>query len=220
MRIYRDQRSLRLNAWAAQHAKERPSQPFPREADAFWADFDEWIFQFSYWAVRCDYVSLDPLELAERIRERVLAHSQTFQGNAHFTTWLYRIGFHEMWAMLRPKKNKNTTYLEDEPPGRIDEALLAQSSGTDFLADDPKSLLATLLAQLRNPRDAKILILSRIEGMGDEEIAGLMGLKRSNVHSIVQRTMKRLRLIGQQDKGDRGKHKPGLQRARAKRAAS
>ncbi len=219
MAYFNDPRGEWLNNWAARHVEERRGEPFPKDAVELWENLESWLLNYSYWAVRGNRLSIDPIELCENVRDRVLANSAKFEGRAALTTWLNTVGFHVMSSMMKVKRNANTSYLEDELRGRGDDAL-PETHGTplELFGGDPKRVLDGLLAKLLSQRDAKILKLRRVNGHTDAEIAAAFHLKPETVHTIVMRAMRRLRLFANGETIER----PGSdsQRVRAKHAAS
>ncbi|HEV2199738.1 MAG TPA: sigma factor-like helix-turn-helix DNA-binding protein [Bryobacteraceae bacterium] len=217
MAYFWDSRNDWINSWAARHVEERPGEAFPRDAAEFWDTLDTWILKYSYWAVRSNHLSLDPVELAERIGDRILSASDTFRGEATLTTWLQKLGFHEMLSIRKLKQYTNTSYLEDELRGR-GEDMLPENHGSNFelFGGDPASIVGQTLAQLPNQRAAEIVHLQRIEGWTDLEIAAKFNLTRGAVHQTIARAMRQLRSFANGGVTARKK----VQRARVKRAAS
>jgi RNA polymerase sigma factor (sigma-70 family) len=218
MDMLRDERGRWLNARAERHLLERPGQPFPMDDSELWEKLDAWISLVANWSVKPDRLTIDPVDLAERIRDKVLRYSQTFHGDSRLTTWIFAISRNTLRTMLR--EQKHTTFIDDEPPGLMEEALRVQHPAeVEMLVESQEALVSHLLAQIPNTRDAEIVYLIRIAECSDVAVAEKYGIKPSSVRSIVSRA---LRLLSSTNQSREGiiERKPGSERERAQRAAS
>lgn len=218
MAYFLDSRNDWINSWATRHVEERPGEPFPKEAVELWAKLDAWVLNYSYWAVKTWRATLDPVELAENVRDRILANSATYRGEGTCTAWMHILGFNTMRSMLKAKRHANTSYIEDELKGRGEDILRDNRARTvELFGGDPKDILNEMLARLPNQRAAQILRLRRIEGWKDTEIAAKLNMTPGAVHQIIMRAMRQLRSFAD---GEGTPRKKVDQRVRVKRAAS
>ena len=208
MSILRDERGRWLNAWAERHVRERPGELFPWDERELWDKLDGWILDLSGWLVRSNHLFIDPVELHELTRDRVLRRSNTFRGDGPLTRWVFTIASRLLRTMLR--QQKNNTSIDDEPPERISKELLVQPTAeTEMLVESRNALLSMLLAQL-SPRNAEIIRLIKIEGKSDSEVARMYEIEPGTVRGIVSRSLRFLTLSNQSKEG----------KERAQRAAS
>jgi len=100
---------------------------------------------------------------------------ETFEGRSAFSTWIYRIAYHQAISKLRRAKNKEVSfedttaqYPENETPGEI------------LLADDRSKYLKEALKRIKGD-EATLLTLFYYEEKKVDEIAEITGLSPSNV---------------------------------------
>ncbi len=102
------------------------------------------------------------------------------QGEAKLTTWLYRVTANLCTDRLR-KRRKSVT-LDDAP--EIEDA--APSVEQAMMAGDRMRALDAALAGLPE-RQRQAVVLRHIEGLGNDEIAGIMDIGVEAVESLTAR---------------------------------
>lgn len=139
----------------------------------------------------------DPSDTEEVIQDvfwLVYRKAGSFQGQAQFSTWLYRLTVNAALGKIRrSKKNKEVSYEEFMPKFQDDghHAVRPVVDWSDTLdekysAREIHQLLAAALDQLK-PTDKSIIVLSDLEGLSDKEIAETLGLTVSAVKTRLHR---------------------------------
>ena len=112
----------------------------------------------------------------------------TYQGDASFSTWLYRIVHNTALSWLRKRRMKTTSLdeLYQQPdPSATDHAFWA------LVAQDRRVIVERALQKL--PGDEAALVdLYYIQEKSAEEISVITGLTRANVRTKLFRTRKKL----------------------------
>lgn len=120
--------------------------------------------------------------------------AKSFQGNAQFSTWLYRLTVNAALGKIRrSKKTKEIEYDEYLPKFQKDghhrvRPVVDWSESLDekYAKQEIQGLLATALEQLK-PLDKGVIVLSDLEGLPDKEIAAATGLSVSAVKTRLHR---------------------------------
>lgn len=112
-----------------------------------------------------------------------------FEGNAKFTTWLYKIVYNEALGRLRKTKNNSLP---------LEEIFELPSDSADYLdglkslqLKERKELIQQGLADLK-PAESAILILFYLEEQSIKEIEQIMSLTSSNIKILLHRGRKNL----------------------------
>ena len=124
-------------------------------------------------------------DLAQDVFVKVYHGLQGFQGEALFSTWLYRITTNSCLNQRRKRKRESqvTQVVDDPEPILSDRAsnphtLLERKELKDFLEKAIQAL----------PQEQRmVLILRDIEGLSYEEIADSLGLELGTVRSRLHR---------------------------------
>jgi len=120
--------------------------------------------------------------------------AKSFQGNAQFSTWLYRLTVNAALGKIRrSKKNKEVEYEEFLPRFQKDghHAVRPVVDWSDTLDEkytsrEVQRLLGKFLDQLK-PIDKSVIVLSDLEGLSDKEIAVALDLTVSAVKTRLHR---------------------------------
>ena len=139
----------------------------------------------------------DPSDTEEVIQDvfwLVYRKAGSFQGQAQFSTWLYRLTVNAALGKIRKsKKNKEVSYEEFMPKFQNDghHAVRPVVDWSDTLDEKYSSreihqLLTIALDQLK-PTDKSVIVLSDLEGLSDREIAETLGLTVSAVKTRLHR---------------------------------
>lgn len=113
----------------------------------------------------------------------------TFRGEASFATWVTRIAVHE--ALARVRRRRPTTPLDDAfPPPRPGPRGPEADTANDELAALLREAIATLPRSLR-----PVFVLREVEGLGAEEIAGLLGITAGAARVRLHRAKLHLRRV-------------------------
>lgn len=128
-------------------------------------------------------------DLVQEVFVRILKYRHTFDPDARFETWLFRIA-----------RNARTDHFRKRPPSTapVDEALelAAREPGPGARLEQAVDVrqLERALGQLPDePRE--LLVLARYHGMPYDRIADLLGIEVGAVKVRVHRAMKQLRTV-------------------------
>jgi RNA polymerase sigma-70 factor (ECF subfamily) len=109
--------------------------------------------------------------------------ASSYNGEAAFTTWLYRILINTCYDMLRKRGRR----IRETP---IDD-LIAGGRASNAVDDVKRMALRKLLAELPEQR-RMVFALFEIEGLSHSEIAGILGITEGNSKWILFSTKKQL----------------------------
>ncbi|HEX7232390.1 MAG TPA: sigma-70 family RNA polymerase sigma factor [Candidatus Binatia bacterium] len=144
----------------------------------------------------------DTEEVIQDVFWTAFRKAKSFQGNAQFSTWLYRLTVNAALGRLRrSKRNKEVQYEEYLPKFSDDGHHLVRpvvdwSDTLDqkYAQQELHHFLAGALDSLK-PLDKSVVVLSDLEGLSDKEISATLGLTVSAVKTRLHRA--RLFLRGQ-----------------------
>jgi len=136
----------------------------------------------------------DTEEVIQDVFWTAFRKAKSFQGNAQFSTWLYRLTVNAALGRLRrSKKNKEVQYEDYLPKFQDDGHHLVRpvvdwSDTLDekYSQQEVQRFLASALDALK-PLDKSAVILSDLEGMSDKEISATLGLTVSAVKTRLHR---------------------------------
>ena len=135
---------------------------------------------------RVDYDELIS-ELYIHLMENDARRLRSFKGDSSIYQWMSTVTdrfFHELKKRRRVIENKSEERLYD-----IDE------ESTDSSALEAHMDVATLLDQIKNERYRIVLKKAVLEGMDLDDLAELLGVKKSNLYNIKKRAMAQLERI-------------------------
>lgn len=139
----------------------------------------------------------DAADLAQEAFLSAWRGLERFQGEAAFSTWLYRLTSNACIDFLRKEKRKRAAgsvlYLDDTEEG-------ATLDLPDYDADPHRQLeqsevreaIANGLAEL-SPEHRKVLALREVSGLSYAEIADILGLEEGTIKSRISRARLALR---------------------------
>ena len=109
--------------------------------------------------------------------------ADTYNGEAAFTTWLYRVLVNTCYDAMRKRQRR----IQEAP---IDDFITSERAGQNI--DDAKRMtLRKMLADLPEQRRS-VFILFEVEGLSHAEIAGILGISEGNSKWILFSTKKQL----------------------------
>lgn len=138
-------------------------------------------------------------DLTQEVFLRVLRKSETWQRDARFTSWMYRIAHNAFIDHTRKSK------WETAMPEKIDIA--APVSRRLEEAEEHALLHKALMAMPPDKRE--LLVLSRFQGMRYDQIGELLGVETNTVKVRVFRALGQLREIYERISGQPGLHAVG-----------
>jgi RNA polymerase sigma-70 factor (ECF subfamily) len=155
------------------------------------------VDRYGAWIHRVARRLLDDPRDAEEITQDVLLivvrKIHTFKGEAAFSSWLYRIALNAAYQRLRSRGARREVSLEPFLPVFDDEGrTVGPVADWSAQLEDPaltaevRTAIEGTIARL--PEDYRVVILLRdVEGLPNEEVAGLLGLKVAAVKSRLHR---------------------------------
>ena len=133
-------------------------------------------------------------DLTQEVFLRLLKRSETWQREARFTSWMYRIAHNAFIDHTR--KNKWETAM----PEHMD---FAAPAGRRLEQDEEQAILLRALAAMP-PDKRELLVLSRFQGLRYEQIAEMLGVETNTVKVRVFRALGQLREIYERMSGRTG----------------
>ncbi len=128
-------------------------------------------------------------ETAQDAFMKVYFSLKTFEGKSKFTTWLYKIIYHEALGRLRKSK---TTLID------LEEIIDTEETPAEFLdgikqleIEERKSLIRKALDTLK-PTEAAVLTLFYLEQQSIKEIEQIIELTESHIKILLHRGRKNL----------------------------
>ena len=140
----------------------------------------------------------DAADLAQEAFLSAWRNLESFQGEAAFSTWLYRLTTNLCIDFLRKEKRKRSAgtvlYLDDteEEEGSIDLPDYSADPHRQLEQTEVREHLAAAMAAL-SPEHRKILSLREVSGLSYQEIADILDVEEGTVKSRIARARNALR---------------------------
>ena len=136
----------------------------------------------------------DANDIAQEVFIELYKNIKSFRGDAKLSTWIYRIAVNKSLNFIRDnKKFKDVEKFNGELyklPGTIGE--YSDNPETIYINKRRKQLFDRIITYLpENQRTA--FILSKIEGLSQNEISETMGISVKAVESLISRAKENLR---------------------------
>jgi RNA polymerase sigma-70 factor (ECF subfamily) len=135
----------------------------------------------------------DAEDVAQEVFLRVHRARESYERNARFSTWIYRITVNASLNHLRGRKARKAVWAEYKPAGDDGTGGVAEPSDEgepDPSASVDKDELARVLRAILDElpeRQRAALLLNKYEGLGYEETAAAMDLSVPAVKSLLTR---------------------------------
>ena len=110
---------------------------------------------------------------------------------AAFSTWLFRIALNTMTDFFRRKEYSNETEWEEFFDPAAPEY---QEPEAKALAEDDKAELLKAIGKLTD-KERRIVELKYLSGLGNKEIAEILGITANNVGVVLHGALKKLKKI-------------------------
>jgi RNA polymerase sigma-70 factor (ECF subfamily) len=120
----------------------------------------------------------DAEEVAQDAFFKAYKNISHFEGRSSFSTWIYRIAYHEAISKIRKKQVKETSYDQENNTPKHNN--LIEHEHQDLEKDDRSRFLKLALSKMKG-EEATILTLFYYEDKKVDEIAKITGLTSSNV---------------------------------------
>ena len=122
-------------------------------------------------------------DLAQETFLKIWQHLDSFRNESAIETWIYRIAVNTCLAALRKEKKKNGTM-------QIENLQLSDEISN---SENKEIMLAQLYACIKKLTVSnKAIILLELEGLPQQEIATIMGLKHEAVRTRIHRIKNQL----------------------------
>jgi len=124
-------------------------------------------------------------DLAQEVFLKIWQHFETFRNESSIETWIYRITVNTCLAALKKEKKKVDSV-------DITNLQLQEESSEHYKQEERLTLLYVCIQKLKPTN--KAIILLELEGLPQQEIAKIIGLKyealRTRVHRIKNQLIK------------------------------
>lgn len=141
-------------------------------------------------------------DLAQDVFLRVYRSRKSYQPDAKFVTWLYRIATNLASNAVRSQSRRREVHIappasDETSPLSLDQLAKAASGALPTRRLDKAELSEVVRAAMEslNEQQRVALMLSKFEEMGYQEIADTMGLTVSSVKSLLWRARENLRTM-------------------------
>lgn len=121
----------------------------------------------------------DAEEVAQDVFLKAYRGLDKFEGRSSFSTWIYRIAYHQAISKLRTLKHREVPY-EDEYNSN-EESEFTKELGVDILETQDRARFLKMALDKIKGEEATVLTLFYFEELKTEEIAKITGLSVSNV---------------------------------------
>jgi RNA polymerase sigma-70 factor (ECF subfamily) len=124
----------------------------------------------------------------------------SFEGNSHFRTWITRIAINQCLLALRKSRQASNgeSHLMQFGPEIADDEVFHQNLFATIDADlegVPTRLDLDRLLRVLKPLQRRVLEMSYLEGVPEQEIAEILGIALSAVKSKIYHAKRRLRKV-------------------------
>ncbi len=139
----------------------------------------------------------DAEEVAQDAFLKAYKALNTFEGRSAFSTWIYRITYHQAISKIRQRRDKEIAY-EDDHTNSGHNAIFDGFSSDSMETEDRSRFLKQALSKIKG-EEAIVLTLFYFEELNIEEITQITGLTVSNVkiklHRGRQNLLKELKIL-------------------------
>ncbi len=140
-------------------------------------------------------------DLTQEVFVRVSRSLPAFDGNAHISTWLYKIATNvaidRLRALQHAKESADSIALESIVESAKDGNIWAKgrniSPDEQLIRREMSGCVQSIINQLPD-NDRTVIILSELEGFTDQEIARILSIKTGAVKVRLHRARARLRI--------------------------
>jgi len=157
-----------------------------------------WFPLYSY-ARRSGRSPHDAEDLTQEVFVEVWRSLDGFRGESRLSTWIYRLAVNKSLEMLRSRKRKKRLGFFRALAG-LDDASAQQAvdkwnhPGIALEQKDRARVLFSAMARLPDSQRSA-LVLQKIEGLNQTEIAGILDVSVASVESLLHRAKKNLHTL-------------------------
>ncbi|WP_166637324.1 RNA polymerase sigma factor [Algoriphagus boseongensis] len=120
---------------------------------------------------------------------KVYQHLSSFKGDSKFSTWLYKITYHECLGKLRKKKIHFELNEEITPE---DENHIHWENGLEILVKEEREKAIRKAIESLSSNEAAVITLFYMDELSIKEISAITSLSESNIKVVLHRGRKNL----------------------------
>lgn len=141
----------------------------------------------------------DAEDLTQEVFVEVWRSLDGFRGEARLSTWIYRLAVNKSLELLRSRKRKKRLGFFWALAG-LDDASAQQAidewnhPGVALEQKDRARVLFSAMERLPD-KQRSALVLQKMEGLNQTEIAGILGVSVASVESLLHRAKKNLHTL-------------------------
>lgn len=129
-------------------------------------------------------------DLASQTFVKIAENYKTYRSDkGAVSTWVFTIALNEMRDNIRRRKQNETVVLDDLP-----ELTDGEDIETEVLKKEAEKELLLILSQL-NEQQRNTITLKYYGGLTNREIACVSGISESNVSTILNRAIKKMKIL-------------------------
>ncbi len=164
--------------------------------------FEAFVLQYQGLVYNTCYSFLNHREDAEDVAQDVFIYAiksvNSFRGEAALSTWLYKLSMNKSLDYIRAKNRQKRgsgllRYMDSEEMSRLNVSDTNQPQ-TELEDEEKRQILHAAIERLPE-RQKKAIILSRFEGLSQDQVAEVMGTSVSSVESLLVRGKKKLKVL-------------------------
>ena len=162
--------------------------------------FEAFVLEFQGLVYNTCYSFLNHREDAEDVGQDVFIYAfksiNSFRGEASLSTWLYKLSMNKSLDFIRAKKRqkRGSGLLNSMDNEEMSKLNVSDTNQPDAQLEDEekRQILHSAINKLPD-RQKRAIILSRFEGLSQEQVAEVMETSVSSVESLLVRGKKKLR---------------------------
>lgn len=108
-----------------------------------------------------------------------------------YKTWLYRIVVNKCYDELRKARRRPEVLAAESTWVRLSATI--SENGTDEFADSELAVIISKLTERLSPRQKAVFVLSELEEMTSDEIAGITGMSKTSIKANLYHARKSFR---------------------------
>ncbi len=164
------------------------------------AAFEQFVLEYQGLVFNTCYSFLNHREVAEDVAQEVFIDAyksiSSFRGDSSLSTWLYRLSMNKSLDLIRARKRKKRgsgllSFFGNEEMSRLNVADTKQPH-EQLEEDERRQILMSAIEKLPD-RQKQAIVLSKFEGLSQEQVAEVMETTVSSVESLLVRAKKKLR---------------------------
>jgi len=162
--------------------------------------FEAFVLEFQGLVYNTCYSFLNHREDAEDVAQDVFVYAfksiNSFRGESSLSTWLYKLSMNKSLDFIRAKKRQKRgsgllNSMDNEEMSRLNVSDTNQPHA-QLEEEEKRQILHAAIDRLPD-RQKRAIILSRFEGLSQEQVAEVMETSVSSVESLLVRGKKKLK---------------------------